>query len=204
MELKAILKQEQRLLKHCNHVLCNVRVLYWKNSNEKKVVDLTNEENAELVERIQLRHQIGQLNKQINHFLVERLRAAGCDITPYIKNYWNEIIEGFACTKNRYTNPDSFQRTFLQDKDSPLYRKFPDCLTLSAMKNYITYLKYYLVVLQKYGHKAAIFETIQIFTFDDKMKAYYQEPALPDNWSEVFKQIDFLKKREQLQAEKEK
>lgn len=198
MEIKAILKLEKKYLKHCDYVLTNAKVLYWKKDLKTEKVDLTHEDNKDLVNRILLRNNISDINKAINHYLVERLRKANLEVKTYIKNYWNEIIEGFGYTKNKYSNQNSFHNTFLTNKDSALYRKFPDCLTAESMKNYIIYLRYYLNNLKSVGHKEAIEITKKHFAEDERIKAYYQEPALPDNWSEIYKQIQFLKSRERL------
>ncbi|MCI8555319.1 MAG: hypothetical protein HFI85_01960 [Clostridia bacterium] len=198
MEIREILKQEKKQLKRCEHVLTNAKVLYWKNDYKIEKADLTIEENEELVNRIILRHKIGELNKAINGALVQRLQKATLDPKPYMKNYWNEIIEGFANTKNAYTTPTAFQETFLTDKNSKLYRKFPDCLAEGCMQDYIKYLKYYLNSLRQYGHKVAIEKTKSRFANDESMKAYYKQPALPENWADIYKQIQFLKNREKL------
>lgn len=198
MEIKALLKLEKKYLKHCDYVLTNAKVLYWKKDFKTEKVDLTNDDNQDLVNRIILRNQISEINKSINHFLVDRLKKANLEIKPYIKNYWNEIIEGFGYTKNNYSNPKSFHETFLNNKDSLLYRKFPDCLTAESMRNYIVYLKYYLNNLKRFGHKDALLAAKQYFAEDERIKAYYQEPALPDNWADIYKQIKFLKSREHL------
>ena len=104
----------------------------------------------------------------------------------------------FTLIVNKYSNQNSFHNTFLTNKDSALYRKFPDCLTAESMKNYIIYLRYYLNNLKSVGHREAIEITKKHFAEDERIKAYYQEPALPDNWSEIYKQIQFLKSRERL------
>ena len=202
MEIKALKKKKKRYLKHCEYVLTNAKVFYWKSSKTENKIDLTSEDNKDLIERIILRQKIGEINKCINGCLASRLQKAAIDPKPYMKNYWNEIIEGFACTKNKYLTPTSFQETFLTSKESSLYRRFPDCLTAETMKNYIIYLKYYLNSLQEYGHKVAIEKTMSNFANDERMKAYYQEPALPNNWPDIYKQIKSLKTREKLLVEK--
>lgn len=201
MEIKALLKLEKKYLKHCEHVLTNAKVFYWKNNKIEKI-DLTSEENQDLIDRIVLRGKIGEINKAINGALAIRLQKVAVDPKPYMKNYWNEIIEGFAIPNNNYTTPTAFQETFLTQKDSSLYRKFPDCITRETMQNYIIYLKYYLNNLRQYGHKVAIEKTASNFAGDERMKAYYKEPALPDNWAEVYKQIKSLNSREKLLVDK--
>jgi len=62
----------------------------------------------------------------------------------------------------------------------------------------VKYLKYYLNVLREYGHKVAIEKTKSRFANDESMKAYYKQPALPENWADIYKQIQFLKNREKL------
>ncbi len=198
MELKALLKLEKKFMRHCDFALKNCKVFYWMREFKKENVDLTDVDNEDLVERIKLRNQISSINKQINHYLVLRLKKFNIDIKPYIKNYWNEIIEGFACTKNKYKTEDSFQKTFLHNQDSPLYRRFPDCLTAQSMRHYIIYLKYYLEQLKQCGHNEAIVCTIQEFKDDKRIRAEYQEPALPTNWSDIYKQIVQLEQRAKL------
>ncbi len=203
MELKALLKLEKKYLKRCERILTNAKVLYWKGNFNIKNIDLTSEENSELVNRIMLRHQISLLNKSINHFLVKHLKFADLDPSTYMKNYWNEIIEGFGNIRNKYTSPKSFQYTFLTNKSSPLYRRFADCLTSESMENYIIYLKFYLNNLKESGHANAMKETLECFADDNRMRACYAEPALPENWSDIYEQIKSLNSREHLLVENE-
>ena len=202
MELKAILKNELKALKHCQKVLEGTKFLFWKQEFKQEVVDLTDPANADLIGRIELRKKISELNKSINSNLVERLKRTENDIEPYMRKYWDDINSGFGNTKNQYTNKNSFNNTFLYNKQSPLYRKFPDCLTYSSMVNYIIYLKHYLAELKQFGHNQAIKNTLEYFKDNHSMKDYYQEPALPDNWKELYKQIKFLKDRDNYDDEK--
>ena len=136
MELKAILKKERQRLKRCENLLKNAKVMYWKKGADIKTIDLYDEKNSDIVARIEERHKIRQVNKAINHYLVERLKSQGIEVEPYMKNYWDEIVEGFATLHNTYKTENSFQKAFLYDKNSHLYRRFQDCISLDSMKNY--------------------------------------------------------------------
>ena len=196
MELKAILKKERQRLKRCENLLKNAKVMYWKKGADIKTIDLYDEKNSDIVARIEERHKIRQVNKAINHYLVERLKSQGIEVEPYMKNYWNEIVEGFATLHNTYKTENSFQKAFLYDKNSHLYRRFQDCISLDSMKNYLAYLKVYLSNLQKIGHKDALAQTKSLFEKYPNVKVKYVEPALPLNWADIYEQIQFLKSKD--------
>ena len=201
MDIKGLLKFEDKFLKRCNRMFKNTKVLYWKKGFKEDVIDLTDPANEDMVTRIKLRHHISELNKKINHYLVKRLKDANIDPEPYMKNYWNDITMGFGMTKNKYSRPDSFQKTFLTNQDSQLYRKFTNCLTAPSMQNYILYLSYYLQQLKQFGHKEALKITLAYFQDEENMRAAYQDPAIPDNWAEIYKQLEKLYKRERIYDE---
>ena len=196
MELKAILKKERQRLKRCENLLKNAKVMYWKKGADIKTIDLYDEKNSDIVARIEERHKIRQVNKAINHYLVERLKSQGIEVEPYMKNYWNEIVEGFATLHNTYKTENSFQKAFLYDKNSHLYRRFQDCISLDSMKNYLAYLKVYLTNLEKMGHKEALSLTKSLFEKYSNVKVKYVEPALPLNWADIYEQIQFLKSKD--------
>lgn len=196
MELKAILKKERQRLKRCENLLKNAKVMYWKKGADIKTIDLYDEKNSDIVARIEERHKIRQVNKAINHYLVERLKSQGIEVEPYMKNYWNEIVEGFATLHNTYKTENSFQKAFLYDKNSHLYRRFQDCISLDSMKNYLAYLKVYLTNLEKMGHKEALSLTKSLFEKYPNVKVKYVEPALPLNWADIYEQIQFLKSKD--------
>lgn len=196
MELKAILKKERQRLKRCENLLKNAKVMYWKKGADIKTIDLYDEKNSDIVARIEERHKIRQVNKAINHYLVERLKSQGIEVEPYMKNYWNEIVEGFATLHNTYKTENSFQKAFLYDKNSHLYRRFQDCISLDSMKNYLAYLKVYLTNLEKMGHKEALSLTKALFEKYPNVKVKYVEPALPLNWADIYEQIQFLKSKD--------
>ena len=196
MELKAILKKERQRLKRCENLLKNAKVMYWKKGADIKTIDLYEEKNSDIVARIEERHKIRQVNKAINHYLVERLKSQGIEVEPYMKNYWNEIVEGFATLHNTYKTENSFQKAFLYDKNSHLYRRFQDCISLDSMKNYLAYLKVYLTNLEKMGHKEALSLTKSLFEKYPNVKVKYVEPALPLNWADIYEQIQFLKSKD--------
>ena len=196
MELKAILKKERQRLKRCENLLKNAKVMYWKKGADIKTIDLYDEKNSDIVARIEERHKIRQVNKAINHYLVERLKSQGIEVEPYMKNYWDEIVEGFATLHNTYKTENSFQKAFLYDKNSHLYRRFQDCISLDSMKNYLAYLKFYLTNLEKMGHKEALSLTKSLFEKYPNVKVKYVEPALPQNWADIYEQIQFLKSKD--------
>ena len=196
MELKAILKKERQRLKRCENLLKNAKVMYWKKGADIKTIDLYDEKNSDIVARIEERHKIRQVNKAINHYLVERLKSQGIEVEPYMKNYWDEIVEGFATLHNTYKTENSFQKAFLYDKNSHLYRRFQDCISLDSMKNYLAYLKVYLTNLEKMGHKEALSLTKSLFEKYPNVKVKYVEPALPLNWADIYEQIQFLKSKD--------
>ncbi len=196
MELKAILKKERQRLKRCENLLKNAKVMYWKKGADIKTIDLYDENNSDIVARIEERHKIRQVNKAINHYLVERLKSQGIEVEPYMKNYWDEIVEGFATLHNTYKTENSFQKAFLYDKNSHLYRRFQDCISLDSMKNYLAYLKVYLTNLEKMGHKEALSLTKSLFEKYPNVKVKYVEPALPLNWADIYEQIQFLKSKD--------
>lgn len=196
MELKAILKKERQRLKRCENLLKNAKVMYWKKGADIKTIDLYDEKNSDIVARIEERHKIRQVNKAINHYLVERLKNQSIEVEPYMKNYWDEIVEGFATLHNTYKTENSFQKAFLYDKNSHLYRRFQDCISLDSMKNYLAYLKVYLTNLEKMGHKEALSLTKSLFEKYPNVKVKYVEPALPLNWADIYEQIQFLKSKD--------
>ena len=196
MELKAILKKERQRLKRCENLLKNAKVMYWKKGADIKIIDLYDEKNSDIVARIEERHKIRQVNKAINHYLVERLKSQGIEVEPYMKNYWDEIVEGFATLHNTYKTENSFQKAFLYDKNSHLYRRFQDCISLDSMKNYLAYLKVYLTNLEKMEHKEALSLTKALFEKYPNVKVKYVEPALPLNWADIYEQIQFLKSKD--------
>ncbi len=196
MELKSILKKERQKLKRCENLLKNAKVLYWKKGATIKIIDLYDEKNEDIIKRIEVRHKIRQINKAINHYLVEKLRSKNLDIERYMKNYWDEIVEGFATLHNTYKSENSFQKAFLYDKQSHLYRRFQDCISLDSMKNYLSYLETYLQLLKDMGHEQSLEKTKQIFSKKANMSVKYVEPALPLNWADIYEQIQFLKSKD--------
>ncbi len=196
MELKAILKKEKQKLNRCEVLLKYVKVMYWKKGADIKTIDLYDEKNSDIVARIEERHKIRQVNKAINHNLVKQLKNQGKDAEPYMKNYWDEIVEGFAMLHNTYKTESSFQKTFLYDKNSHLYRRFQDCISLDSMKYYLAYLKVYLTNLEKMWHKEALSRTKSLFEKYPNIKVKYVEPALPINWANIYEQIKFLKSKD--------
>lgn len=95
-----------------------------------------------------------------------------------------------------YKSENSFQKAFLYDKQSHLYRRFQDCISLDSMKNYLTYLKVYLSALENVGHKEALTLVKTRFEKYPNMRVKYVEPAIPLNWAEIYEQIQFLKSKD--------
>ena len=196
MELKSILKQEIQKLKRCERLLKNVKVLYWKKENAVHTIDLYDKNNEDMITRIELRHQIRKINKQINFCLIEKLKSQNIDPKPYMKNYWNEIVQGFALAHNKYKTEDSFQKAYLYDKNSKLYRRFQDCITAGTMRNYIIYLRNYLDYLSTMRHEEALSQAKKELEKDKTNYVKYQEPALPLNWADIYEQIKYLKSKD--------
>ena len=196
MELKAILKKERQRLRRCESLLKNAKVMYWKKGADFRTINLYDEKNSDIIARIEVRHKIRQINKAINHVLVEHLKSQNIEVEPYMKNYWNDIVETFATLHNTYKTETSFQKAFLYDKQSHLYRRFQDCISLDSMKNYLSYLNIYLQNLEKMGHKQAISKTKELFEKYPNVRVKYVEPALPLNWADIYEQIQFLKSKD--------
>lgn len=193
MNIKEYIKDATRVLKRCERWLGkeNISVLYWQGTLVENKINLSDDKNKDIVSRIELRSDIRDLNKKINGFLASRLQAAGYEPKPYLKRYWDEIISGFAAKEFKMDR--NLQNMFLEDKTSPLYRKFPNCLSAKTMESYISYLNYYLQMLSLYGHKGAIRLASESFLNDENIKVEFAQPALPDNWDKIYEQMQILK-----------
>lgn len=195
MNIKEYIKDATRVLKRCERWLGkeNISVLYWQGTLVENKINLSDDKNKDIVSRIELRSDIRDLNKKINGYLVARLKAGGYEVEPYLKGYWNDIIKGFAYKNREFRENKNFQNMFLEDKTSPLYRKFPNCLSAKTMESYISYLNYYLQMLSLYGHKGAIRLASESFLNDENIKVEFAQPALPDNWDKIYEQMQILK-----------
>lgn len=195
MDIKAYLKDATKVLKRCERWLAekNITVLYWQDNFIKDKINLSDDKNRDFVTRIELRNDIRSLNKKINGYLVTRLKAGGYEVEPYLKGYWNDIIKGFAFKNKTFRENKIFQNMFLEDKTSPLYRKFPNCLSVNTMNYYISYLNYYLQILSTNGHKAALELASKSFLNDKNITVEFAQPALPENWDKIYEQMQILK-----------
>lgn len=193
MELREILKKEHSFLKRCDRALTNVKVFRLSNLEQSVTIDLTNKENKDLEQRLYLRQKISTLNKKVNQSLVGMLSNAGYNVEDYMKGLWNQIIKGFASLADNY-NKAEFSRKFLSDKNSPLYRRFPDSLTLQTMESYIKYLKLYLYDFYYLGHKSSI-EKARATLSSQNVKIVHSDTLLPKNWSDLYKLIKELSDR---------
>ena len=193
MELREILKKEHSFLKRCDRALTNVKVFRLSNLEQRVTIDLTNKENKDLEQRLYLRQKISTLNKKVNQNLVGMLNNAGYNVEDYMKELWNQIIKGFASLADNY-NKVEFSKKFLSDKNSPLYRRFPDSLTLQTMESYIKYLKLYLYDFYYLGHKSSI-EKARATLSAQNVKIVHSDTLLPKNWSDLYKLIKELSDR---------
>ena len=121
------------------------------------------------------------------------LNNAGYNVEDYMKELWNQIIKGFASLADNY-NKVEFSKKFLSDKNSPLYRRFPDSLTLQTMESYIKYLKLYLYDFYYLGHKSSI-EKARATLSAQNVKIVHSDTLLPKNWSDLCKLIKELSDR---------
>lgn len=200
MELKEILKNEERWLKRCRRMLGNVKILYMPNLEKTVSIDLTDPKFKDIEKRLNLRYKISETNKLINKSLVERLQKAGYDVNEYLKTYWNKIIEGFASLDENF-DKWVFYKKFLVDRESKLYRRFPDSITAETMELYLKYLRNYALNIKMYGNKVAI-ERAKLAVESDDFFIKYADSVLPKNWSDICKQIRQLKERERLNENK--
>ena len=193
MNIKEYIKDATRVLKRCERWLAekNITVLYWQGTLVENKINLSDDKNKDIVSRIELRSDIRDLNKKINGFLASRLQAAGYEPKPYLKRYWDEIISGFAAKEFKMDR--NLQNMFLEDKTSPLYRKFPNCLSVNTMNYYISYLNYYLQILSTNGHKVALELASKSFLNDKNITVEFAQPALPENWDKIYEQMQILK-----------
>ena len=201
MELKEILKNEEKWLKRCTRMLTNVKLRYINNLDEIFYVDLTDPKFKEVEKRLLLRSKISEANKQINSIIVSRLNNMGLEVVDYISTYWSQINDGFASVDSRY-NKASFYATFLSDRNSKLYRRFPDTLTAKSMKDYLMYLREYIEFVQETSHRSAI-ERAKAEAIANGATVDYADSLLPKNWSDICKQIKTLNDRAALTEEKQ-
>ena len=201
MELKEILKNEEKWLKRCTRMLTNVKLRYINNLDEIFYVDLTDPKFKEVEKRLLLRSKISEANKQINSIIVSRLNNVGLEVGDYISTYWSQINDGFASVDSRY-NKASFYATFLSDRNSKLYRRFPDTLTTKSMKDYLMYLREYIEFVQETSHRSAI-ERAKAEAIANGATVDYADSLLPKNWSDICKQIKTLNDRAALTEEKQ-
>ena len=192
MEINELIKSAQKKLKRLEtYFNKEFSVLYFVGVYNKEKINLRNSDNSELLKRIELRSQIRDLNKQINGFLVKKLRDGGYDESKYLKAYWNDIIKNFLIVNNQKNIPE-FERIFLNDVNSPLYRKFPNCISCETMKNYIEYLDCYARFFVLEGHRKTIEDTQNYFK-NAFSNFEIVEPALPENWDRIYLKLQQLK-----------
>ena len=199
MEIREILKSEQKKLNRCQRVLQNVKAFYWKSGNEE-IIDITQPGNENFLKRIEIRGKISECNKRVGGLLAKRLQYRGAEIEQYMGYYWTEILLGFVKLDEESFDSEKFRKTFLANKDSKYYRRFTDCISVSTMTSYLKYLRLYNAYLEQGTHKEALVQTIQDMQSED-VKVRYTEPMLPKKWSEINKQIEFLRQREDLEKE---
>ena len=200
MNLKEILKSEEKWLKRCTRMLTNVKLHYINNLDEIFYADLTDPKFKEIEKRLVLRSKISEANKQINSIIVSKLSSLGLEVGDYISRYWSQINDGFASVDSRY-NKESFYTTFLSDRNSKLYRRFPDTLTAKSMKDYLMYLREYIEYVQAANHRSAI-EKAKAEAAASGATVDYADSLLPKNWSDICKQIKTLNDRAALTEEK--
>lgn len=70
-----------------------------------------------------------------------------------------------------------------------------DCISVETMECYLTYLLNYALNINMYGNNVAIERAKQAVESDD-FYIKYADSVLPENWSDICKQINQLKERE--------
>ena len=200
MEIQEILKNEEKWLRRCTRVLTSVKMIYINNPEEVAFVDLTDSKSKEITDRLLLRSKIGNVNKEINSVIVSRLNSMGLNVNEYISRFWSQINSGFASIDKRYDKAN-FNATFLSNKTSKLYRRFPDALTAKTMKDYLMYLREYVAFLRETGHKSAV-ERARAVASASGCTVDYAEKLLPKNWSEICKILKVLNNKASLTEDK--
>lgn len=190
MEIREQLKSTQKGLSRCTKTITSVKVLRIPGLIPQ-VIDLSDPLNKELEQRLLLRKEISDLNKEINKDLVKFLKNVDFMFEENMKRYWDEIILGFASVDKSFSK-EAFCNTFFSNKNSPYNRRFADCLDAKTMEHYSLYLSLYKKYFPKERHRPSIRTARSIFV-SKNVPIVFSETLLPKNWSKVCEQLNLLK-----------